>query len=104
MILWIVWGIATTGIVLKLYFTGRYPKISTTTYVLMGWLIVIAIKPLIDSMILPGLLWLLAGGICYTFGAILYQRKSMKYNHVVFHVFVLMGSLCHYIVVYNYVN
>ena len=103
-ILSIVWFIAILGIVLKLYFTGRYPTISTTTYIIMGWLIVIAIKPLIDAMILPGLIWLLAGGICYTFGAILYQRKSIKYNHVVFHIFVLLGSLCHYIVIYNYTN
>ncbi len=103
-ILVIVWVIALFGIVLKLYFTGRYPKISTLVYVLMGWLIIIAIKPLINSMVLPGLLWLLAGGLFYTVGALLYQSRSMKYNHVVFHIFVLLGSLCHYIVVYNYTN
>ena len=99
-----VWIIALFGIVLKLYFTGQYPKISTSVYVLMGWLIIIAIKPLINSMKLPGLLWLLAGGLFYTVGALLYQRRSMKYNHVVFHIFVLLGSLCHFIVVYNYTN
>jgi len=97
-----VWVLATIGIVLKLYFTGRYSKISTSTYVLMGWVIVIAIKPLINCMATQGLLWLLAGGIFYTLGAALYQRKSMKYNHAIFHVFVLMGSFCHYIVVLNY--
>lgn len=97
-----VWVIATIGIVLKLYFTGRYSKVSTATYVLMGWVIVIAIKPLINSMATSGLLWLLAGGIFYTLGAALYQRKSMKYNHAIFHVFVLLGSFCHYIVVLNY--
>jgi len=97
-----VWVLATIGIVLKLYFTGRYSKISTATYVLMGWVIVIAIKPLINCMATQGLLWLLAGGIFYTLGAVLYQIKSMKYNHAIFHVFVLLGSFCHYIVVLNY--
>ena len=99
----IVWVSAIVGIVLKLYFTGRYSKISTAAYVLMGWVIIIAIKPLINSMVTSGLLWLLAGGIFYTSGALLYQRKSMKYNHVLFHIFVILGSLCHYIVILKYV-
>lgn len=99
-----VWVLATVGIVLKLYFTGRYSKISTATYLLMGWVIIIAIKPLINSMVTQGLLWLLAGGVFYTIGAILYQRKSIKYNHAIFHVFVLLGSLCHYIVIFAYTN
>lgn len=98
----IVWILALIGIVLKLFFTGRYSRISTLTYVLMGWVIVIAVKPLINSMVTEGLLWLLAGGILYTFGAIFYQRKSMKYNHAIFHVFVLLGSMCHYFVILNY--
>jgi len=101
-ILSIVWMTALAGIILKLYFTGRYPRISTATYVIMGWVIIIAVKPLINSMILPGLLWLLAGGIFYTFGAMLYQRKSMNFNHVIFHIFVILGSLCHYIVILKY--
>jgi len=100
----VVWFLATIGILLKFFFIGRYSKISTLTYVLMGWVIVIAIKPLINSMVTQGLLWLLAGGIFYTIGALLYQRKSMKYNHAIFHVFVLLGSLCHYIVILNYTN
>lgn len=100
----IIWVLAIVGIVLKFFFTGRYSKISTATYVLMGWVILIAIKPLINCMATEGLLWLLAGGIFYTIGAILYQRKSMKYNHAFFHVFVLLGSLCHYFVILNYTN
>jgi len=100
----IIWVLATVGIVLKFFFTGRYSKISTATYVLMGWVILIAIKPLINCMATEGLLWLLAGGIFYTIGAFLYQRKSMKYNHAIFHVFVLLGSLCHYIVILSYTN
>jgi len=100
----IVWSLALIGIILKFFFIGRYSKFSTTTYVLMGWVVVIAIKPLINSMATEGLLWLLAGGIFYTIGALLYQRKSMKYNHAIFHVFVLLGSICHYIVILNYTN
>jgi len=100
----IAWGLAIIGIVMKFFFIGRYSKISTATYVLMGWVIIIAIKPLINSMVTQGLLWLLAGGIFYTIGALLYQLKSMKYNHAIFHVFVLLGSLCHYIVILNYTN
>ena len=100
----IVWILALTGVILKLFFIGRYSVFSTITYVLMGWVIVIAIKPLINSMEVNGLLWLLAGGVFYTLGALLYQRKSMKYNHAIFHVFVLFGSFCHYIVILNYTN
>ena len=103
-ILCTVWILAIIGIILKFFFIGRNSKFSTATYVLMGWVIVIAIKPLINSMVMQGLLWLLAGGIFYTVGALLYQRKSMKYNHAIFHVFVLLGSLCHYIAILNYTN
>ena len=102
LILCTVWVIAIVGIILKLYFTGRYSRISTAAYVMMGWVILIAIKPLVNTMELLGLYWLVAGGIFYTLGALIYLMKSMKYNHVIFHLFVLFGSLCHYIVVLNY--
>ena len=97
-----VWVLAAIGIILKLFYTGRYSRISTATYVLMGWVIVIAIKPLINSMPIDGLLWLLAGGLLYTVGALLYQKKSMKNNHALFHLFVLLGSFCHYVVILNF--
>lgn len=97
-----VWLIAAIGITLKFFFIGKYSRLSTSMYVLMGWVIIIAIKPLVDSMELAGLIWLLAGGLAYTSGALLYQLKRLKYNHAVFHVFVLIGSVCHYIVIYSY--
>ena len=97
-----VWMIAIIGITLKFFFIGKYSKLSTSMYVLMGWVIVIAIKPLINSMATAGLVWLLAGGLAYTAGALLYQLKTLKYNHAVFHFFVLIGSMCHYIVIYSY--
>jgi hemolysin III len=97
-----VWLIAATGIILKFFFIGSFPKLSTAMYVLMGWVIVIAIKPLINSMATAGLVWLLAGGLSYTFGAVLYQIQRLKFNHAIFHILVLIGAACHYIVIYGY--
>ncbi len=97
------WGFAFTGIILKLFFTGKYNLISTIMYVLMGWIIIFAIKPLINNLPLDGLIWLFAGGISYTFGAILYSIKKIKLNHAIFHLFVLIGSFCHFITVFFYI-
>ena len=97
------WGLALTGIILKLFFTGKYNLISTIMYVLMGWIIVFAIKPLINNLPLEGLLWLFAGGISYTIGAILYSIKKIKFNHAIFHMFVLSGSFCQFMSVFFYV-
>ena len=97
------WGLALTGIILKLFFTGKYNLISTLMYILMGWVIVFAIKPLINNLPLEGLLWLLAGGIFYTIGAILYSIKKIKFNHAIFHMFVLSGSFCQFMSVFFYV-
>lgn len=99
----ISWGLAVTGIILKLFFTGKYDLISTIMYVLMGWVIVFAIKPLINNLPLEGLLWLFAGGISYTIGAIIYSIKKIKFNHAIFHMFVLFGSFCHFMSVFFYV-
>ena len=99
----ISWGLALSGIILKLFFTGKYNLISTSMYVFMGWVIVFAIKPLINNLPPEGFLWLLAGGISYTLGAILYSIKKIKFNHAIFHMFVLTGSFCHFISVYFYV-
>ena len=99
----ISWGLALTGIILKLFFTGKYDLISTIMYVFMGWVIVFAIKPLIHHLPLEGLLWLFAGGISYTIGAILYSIKKIKFNHAIFHILVLIGSFCHFVSVFFYV-
>ena len=99
----ISWGLALTGVILKLFFTGKYNLLSTIMYVLMGWVIVFAIKPLIKNLPFEGLLWLFAGGISYTIGAILYSIKKIKFNHAIFHIFVLFGSFCHFISVFFYV-
>jgi hemolysin III len=97
------WGLALAGIMLSLFFTGRFKILSTLIYVFMGWMIVFAIKPLMDSLDDMGLRWLIAGGIAYTIGAIVYAVKTIKFNHAIFHVFVLLGSFCHFMTVYCYV-
>jgi hemolysin III len=99
----ISWGMALTGITLKLFFTGRYGLLSTAMYIFMGWLIIFAIKPLINNLAVDGIYWLVAGGLSYTLGAIIYGIKKIKFNHAIFHVFVLLGSFCHFMAVYFYV-
>ena len=99
----VTWGIAILGVVLKLFYTGRFDKISTIAYVAMGWIIIFAIKPLMENLPMTGLYWLLAGGISYTIGAILYSIPKLKFNHVIFHLFVLLGSFSHFMAVYFYV-
>lgn len=99
----VIWGVALGGIVFKLYFTGRFEKISTIAYVLMGLVILVAIKPLIERLSSPGLYWLIAGGICYIVGAVFYIQRKMKFHHAVFHLWVLAGSLCHYWAIYQFV-
>ena len=98
-----VWTIAVIGIFFKLFYTGRFNKISTISYVAMGWIIVFAIIPLVEQLSLNGLIWLFAGGAFYTIGAVLYSLDKIKYNHAIFHVFVLLGSACHFNSVYFYV-
>ena len=99
----ITWGMALCGIVLKLFFTGRYSLLSTLMYVFMGWVIIFAIKPLVENLSSEGLFWLVLGGVSYTVGAILYSIKKIKFNHAIFHVFVLLGAFCHFVSVYFYV-
>lgn len=95
-----VWVFALIGIVLKLFFTGRYHKISTAMYLLMGWQVVFFIKPLTESLTTLTLNLLFAGGVFYSVGAVLYSIKKVPYNHAIFHVFVLLGSFCHFLSIY----
>jgi len=99
----ITWAMAIAGIIIKLFFTGYFDKTSTAMYLFMGWMIVFAIQPLIDNLPTAGLSWLVAGGISYTLGAIIYSIKRIPLNHAIFHIFVLTGSFCHFIAVYFYV-
>lgn len=99
----VVWAMAAIGIVIKLFHTGKYNKISTAMYVFMGWVIVFAIKPLAANLSSEGLTWLFAGGVFYTVGALFYSIRKMPYGHATFHVFTLLGSACHFVCVYYFV-
>ena len=98
----IIWAMAAAGIVFKVFATGRFAVISTAAYVSMGWLGVVAIGPLVRSLPGAALAWLLAGGIAYTAGTLFYHRK-IPYSHALWHVFVLLGSVCHFIAIGLYV-
>lgn len=99
----VTWSMAIAGVILKLFFTGKYDLLSTAMYVFMGWIIIFALKPLMENLPLNGVLWLFAGGAAYTLGAIVYSIKKIKFNHAAFHLFVLLGSFCHFVSVYFYV-
>lgn len=97
------WSMALGGIILKLFFTGRFGILSTIFYLVMGWSVVFAINPLMDALSSEGLFWLAAGGVAYTLGAILYSIKGLTYTHALFHILVLIGSFCHFVAIYFYV-
>lgn len=103
LIFWTAWSIALLGTVLKLFFTGRYTVLSTGLYLGMGWIIIFAVKPLIENLPEGGLWWLFSGGVFYTLGAILYSIRKIPYNHAIFHLFVLLGSFSHFMAIYGYV-
>ena len=98
----LIWALAVAGIVLKSVGGTRYPRISTGFYVVMGWLILAAAKPLWHAMSGWGLFWLAAGGVMYTAGVGFYAAKRMRYSHFVWHLFVLAGTACHFIAVLRY--
>jgi hemolysin III len=99
----VVWGLALAGIVFQAFFVHRFRLLQTLVYLAMGWLAVIAVKPLFARVPMAGLLWLLAGGLLYSLGAIFYLWKKLPYHHAVWHLFVLGGSICHYFAILFYV-
>lgn len=100
----VIWTLAFMGIVFQVFFyTDKLRKISAIIYILMGWVIVIAIKPLTDNLPMGGLLWMLAGGIFYSGGVFFYIRKKNPFNHVIWHFFVLAGSITHFFAIFFYV-
>jgi hemolysin III len=94
-----IWSLALLGIVFKLFFTGRFKLMSTLVYVAMGWLAIVAIKPVLAALDDWTFGWMLAGGLVYTLGTVFYHRPSMRYSHAVWHLFVIGGSACHYVAV-----
>jgi hemolysin III len=91
----VIWGLAVSGIVFKALWIERFPRISTAVYVAMGWLIVLAAGPLVQSIEPAALAWLIAGGMTYTAGTAFYHSRRIPFAHAIWHLFVLAGSVCH---------
>lgn len=91
----VIWGLAVAGMVFKLFFTGRFRRLSTAVYIAMGWLVVVAARPIAEA--LPGsvLLWLAVGGVAYTAGTAFYLNRRIPYSHAIWHLFVIAGSTSH---------
>lgn len=98
----IVWAMAAIGIVFKVLATGRFAVASTAAYVAMGWLGVVALKPILDALSTGAVLWLVAGGVLYTAGTLFYHRR-VPFSHALWHLFVLAGSACHFVAIGLYV-
>tara|TARA_R110000850_G_scaffold67677_1_gene150644 strand:+ start:11513 stop:12169 length:657 start_codon:yes stop_codon:yes gene_type:complete len=99
----VVWGLAIAGIIFKLFFTGRFDRLSVAIYVAMGWCGLVAIKPMMAALPTLGLWLLVAGGLAYTGGVIFYLLERMRYHHAIWHLFVMAGTTLHYFVVLFFV-
>jgi len=97
------WGLALAGIVFKMFFVKRFDLLSTIMYIALGWLIVIAFKPVVNTVPTGGLGLLLAGGLLYTGGTVFYLWRRVPFHHAIWHVFVMGGSFCHFLAVFWYV-
>lgn len=98
-----VWTMALCGVAFKLLFTGRFEGVSVAMYLGMGWLAVVAIGPIVEALPMAGLAWLVAGGVSYSAGVFFYRWKQLPYGHAVWHLFVLGGSVCHFVAIAGYV-
>lgn len=99
----IIWGIAIIGIVFKVFFVKKFLIVSTLFYILMGWLIVLVWGPLTETIHQNGITLLIIGGVVYTVGAIFYTWRKIPYHHVIWHLFVIAGSIFHFFAVFYYV-
>jgi hemolysin III len=99
----VIWGLAVAGIILKVLFIGRFIALSTAVYIAMGWLVLIAFKPVLATIPVRGFIWLLIGGCAYTFGVLFLAWRRLPYNHALWHVFILAGSICHFFAFLFYV-
>lgn len=95
----VIWGLAAFGIVLKLFFTGRFKRLSTAAYIGMGWLGVIALVPMSRALTTAALVWLIIGGVLYTAGTPFYHNERITHAHGIWHLFVLGGSVSHFVAV-----
>jgi hemolysin III len=100
----IIWGLAILGIVLKICFMGRFSVLSSIFYLLMGWMVVIAINPMITMLPFGFIVWIVIGGLSYTIGIIFFAVDKIPYNHVIWHLFVLGGSISHFFGMFFYLT
>lgn len=96
----IIWGIVVLGVIYKLLWWKRFPKISLHLYLAMGWIVVFIIEPMYQTLPLEGFIWLIAGGISYSIGTIFYANSKPLYNHAIWHIFVLGGSIFHFMAIW----
>ena len=101
-ILAIIWGLAITGIVIKAIAGTRHSWISMVLYLVMGWLAIVAIKPILQLVPVPGILLIVAGGVAYTGGLAFFAARSLRYSHFIWHLFVIAGTTCHFFAVLWY--
>ncbi len=94
-----IWTLAAFGIASKIWLQHRFPKAALASYLVMGWLVVLAGPQLFEAIGSKGMLWLVAGGVAYTVGAVFYAIQSIRLNHAIWHVFVLVGGICHFMAV-----
>ena len=99
----VVWGLAIAGTVFKSFMTHRLAFLAPVLYIALGWLIVVDLEGLLTMVPIKGVLWLFAGGLCYTLGIVFYAIDRIPYNHAIWHLFVIAGSLCHYLSILWYV-
>jgi hemolysin III len=101
-LLGLIWAMAAAGLTMKALAITRYRWLSMALYLSMGWLVVIAAKPVLLRVPLPGILWLVAGGFAYTAGVAFYRAHRLRYHHFIWHLFVLAGTTCHFFAVLWY--
>ncbi len=99
----VIWSLALFGIIFKIFYTEKFPKISLFTYIFMGWLIIVASTEMVSKVPTGGLVLLAVGGLVYTLGTIFYAADNIPYNHAIWHGFVLGGAISHFFAIYLYV-
>ena len=99
----LIWAVAVVGVIIELASGLKYKKLSLSLYLGMGWLVILAIKPMLENVAAGGMWLLVAGGLCYSSGVIFYAWKRLFLHHVIWHLFVLAGSILHFLAVYFYV-
>jgi hemolysin III len=99
----VIWAVALIGLTLEFVAHLKFKKLSLVLYLVMGWLALIAINPMLQTVPTAGLWWLLAGGLCYSLGVVFYLWHRLRFHHVIWHLWVVAGSSCHFVSIYNYV-